>query len=132
VVDRVAACPEVPGAGEFLAEFAPRVPTYLASVTPDAELREIVERRGLTRWFAGIFGFPPHSKRAVVELAIERHGAPRDCVALVGDSNGDLLVAREAGIRFIARDSGLPFEESGLRTHADLARIADVVRELIP
>jgi phosphoglycolate phosphatase-like HAD superfamily hydrolase len=132
VVERVATCVEVPGAHEFLAEFAARVPTYLASVTPDAELREILDRRGLRRWFADVFGFPPQSKRAAVESVIERHGVDRAHVMLIGDSQGDLEVAREAGVQFIARNSGLPFDEPGLQTYPDLYAIADIVRQRIP
>ena len=124
---RTAVCRLVPGASEFLAEFAPKLPLYLASVTPEEELADVLVRRDLRRFFVRVFGCPPWTKPGAVAAILEEVGGA-DGVALVGDSAGDQRAAREAGIEFIARDSGLPFDEPGTRACRDMFAVADLVR----
>lgn len=111
ILGRMDECPTVKGAVAFLEEFAARLPLYLASVTPEAELLEVLRRRNLGRYFAAVYGCPPWTKAAAVAAVIARHGGDPHGIVLIGDSAGDQGAARRAGIEFIARDSGLPFEE---------------------
>ena len=131
VVDRVVSCEMVPGADELLAEFSPRLPTYLASVTPELELLEILRRRNLSTHFRGVFGCPPTPKADAVRSVLQEHGADPRHVLLVGDSAGDLAAARETGVGFLGRDSGLPFGDREVPTYPDLYAIADVLRSRV-
>lgn len=123
-VERTAVCPPVKGAAAFLEEFAPRLPLYLASVTPESDLDEILRRRGWRGYFADVYGYPPREKKEAASRAIEAAGGDRACVALVGDSPGDYAVAREAGIDFIGRDSGLRFPDPPPAFYPDMDAIA--------
>jgi phosphoglycolate phosphatase-like HAD superfamily hydrolase len=131
VLEEVVRCPLVPGAMEFLGDLAPRLPVYLASITPEPELEEILERRGLRQYFRAVFGYPPRAKAEAVEIALSVAGGDRDAVVLVGDSPGDLRVAREFGIQFVGRDSGIPFDEPELLLYPDLWAVGKALRPRI-
>ena len=131
-LERLYACPLVPGAAEFLAEFAHRVPLYLASVTPAADLAAILARRDLRRWFRDVYGCPPWTKPDAVRDALRRERCPATDAALIGDSPGDLHAAEETGIAFIARDSGIPFEQPIEHRYPDLTAVAAALRHRIP
>lgn len=123
-LERVVRVPLVPGAEAFLRDFAMRVPLYLASVTPAEDLDAILERRGLRRWFRGVYGCPPWTKPEAVRDVLRREGCAAHEVALIGDSAGDQRAAAQTGVEFVARDSGLGFEapEPAVR-HADLTSV---------
>ena len=124
--DRMDVCPLVPGARELLDETSVRVPLYLASVTPAAELLRLLEVHRLRHYFTDVYGCPPWTKPdAVGEIVAECGGAAG--VALIGDSAGDQRAAAAHGVEFIARDSGLPFDPP-VRGTADLALIAAQLR----
>ena len=124
--DALCACPEVPGARALLDDLAPRMPLFLASVTPEPELLRLLDERGLRGYFRRVFGCPPWNKPdAVAEIVGGLGGAAG--VALVGDSAGDQRAAARSGVEFIARDSGLRFDPP-VPAHADLHAVAAFLR----
>lgn len=126
--DAVARVPFVPGAEAFLTEFSENIPLYLASVTPQADLDQILEARGLTRFFRKAYGCPPWTKPKAILDAMHMEKTPPESVVLIGDSSGDQKAAAEAGVDFIARDSGLVFDHPVERTFGDLKMIAEYLR----
>lgn len=128
-VDAIAAVPLVPGAEEFLHAMTPHVPTYLASVTPADDLEVILERRGLRRWFRGVYGCPPWTKANAVRDALVREACSPAEALLIGDSAGDQRAAGETGVEFIGRDSGLPFDTPPRALFPDLTRMAAYIQE---
>ena len=129
VVRRVVTCPGVPGAREFLEEFSRQVPLYISSVTPQDELREIVRARGIDSFLVEVFGDPPCSKLDAIRTVLTREKLlPLEAI-FVGDSASDYRAAVEAGLKFVGRDGGLPFEGIEIELHLDLYEIADVVRQ---
>jgi len=126
MIDRAVTCPVVRGAIELLADLADRVPLFVVSLTPEPELRQILDRRELTSFFAGIFGCPPWSKASALQCIIDRIGG-RDGVVFVGDSAGDQRAARDCGIRFIGRESGLAFDEPRPAVCADLIAVREIL-----
>ena len=94
--------PEVPGATAFLEAHCDDLPLYVVSGTPEDELRRIVAARGMTRYFAGVYGSPRHKGPIVTGLLAER-GFAQDRVRFVGDSSTDYDGAEEAGVPFIGR-----------------------------
>lgn len=129
VVRRVVACPDVPGTREFLTEFSQQVPLYISSVTPQGELREIARARGIDSFFVEIFGDPPCPKPDAIRAVLAREKLSPSEVLFVGDSASDYRAARGAGLEFIGRDSGLPFDDAEITLYHDLYEIADVVRQ---
>lgn len=120
--------PFVRGAREFLEEFARRVPLYLASVTPQADLDQTLADRGLRHYFRDAYGCPPWTKVEAVRAALARQGCEPPQAVLVGDSPGDRRAAQEAGVEFIARRSDTAFDPPEPVMHADLSSVADVIR----
>ncbi len=115
----------VKGAERFLKMFKGQMPLYLASVTPTNELNEILEKRGLLHWFDGVYGCPPWTKANAIRDILSRNSiAPKNGL-LIGDSAGDQRAALETGIQFMARDSGLKFDEIPPLFFLDLDEIAD-------
>lgn len=91
----------VAGAGEFLANPGPRL-LFVASGTPQDELRGIATARGIDRHFAGVFG-SPGEKPAIINRVLAQHALEPGEVIFVGDGVSDQQAAAETGVYFIAR-----------------------------
>jgi len=131
VQQKVIECPYVTGAEEFLQYFAPRVPLYVASATPQEELEGIIRARGIQRYFKGIYGFPPWEKRQVVrKIMTEERLTPED-IAYVGDSHEDYKVAHETGIIFVARLNEEPFDTRGIPAYQDLTGVKKYLEKMV-
>ncbi len=102
VEDAVVASSWVPGAKEFLDAHHRRLPLYVASGTPDDELKRILARRGATDYFRGVFGSPRRKGEILRRIIVESGFDPAQ-VLMVGDATTDLEGAREAGTRFLGR-----------------------------
>lgn len=132
VVDRVVTCPAVPGAMELLAEFAPLVPLYISSVTPQEELHQILKARGVRHYFAEAYGNPPWPKKEAIAAVLAREGFLPGEVGFVGDSLSDFRAARECGLPFWGRDSGQSFADAAVDLSPDLFVVAGKLRDLLP
>ena len=104
------ACPFVAGARAFLEARATELPLFVASGTPQPELRDIVERRGLGPLFAGVYGSPA-SKASHLRAIAERLQTTPAALLFVGDGRQDFEAAAEVGSRFIGR---VPRGEAGV------------------
>ena len=102
VLDGVLASPSVRGAEEFLEYSSSKVPIYIVSATPEAEVQDIVRRRGMDRYFKHVYGSPRPKSDCIREILNETCTDP-DRVLFVGDAPNDWKAAREVGTRFIAR-----------------------------
>lgn len=125
--DRMDACAFVPGARELLDDLSPRLPIYLASMTPEVELLRLLEVHALRHHFRRVYGCPPWTKPQAVAAIIAELGGSRG-VALIGDSSGDQRAAAAHGVEFIPRDSGLPFDPPVTGT----AEIPAIASQLMP
>jgi HAD superfamily hydrolase (TIGR01549 family) len=102
VLDEVLACPFVPGAHELLQRRANELPLFVASGTPEEELRAIASARGVADCFAGIYGTPP-TKAEIIGRVLDETALAPDDVMMVGDATTDLEGAQAAGVRFVGR-----------------------------
>lgn len=105
----VANAPFVEGAREFLAAPGPRL-LYVASGTPQDELRAIARARGIERHFAGLFG-SPEEKPSIIRRVLASHALEPAEVVFVGDGQTDQRAAAETSVHFVARlhdESDLP------------------------
>ena len=102
VVDAVVVAPYVAGAREFLDAYHQQLPLFVASGTPEEELREIVRRRGMRHYFRTVCGSP--ATKAEILCTISRtNGFTPEQLLMVGDAAADLEGARKAGTAFIGR-----------------------------
>lgn len=100
VEEAVVAAEWVPGAREFIEEMRGVLPVFVASGTPEDELRRIVDRRGMSGLFAGVFGSPPKKPEILRRIARSAGAQPAELV-MVGDSLNDFDAADAAGTRFV-------------------------------
>lgn len=113
VVERVVACPMVAGAQKTLDALKGRLPMAVASGTPDAELKDIIQRRGLSGYFVAAEGSPRRKAEIIAGLMI-KYGWDASRVLMLGDAGADWEAARATGIGFIGRvpkDAVSPFPE---------------------
>lgn len=106
-LEEVRACPLIPGAEEALKHWHGRLPLYVCSGAPKAELDLVLGERGLAHYFEGIYGSPP-AKSELLKAIVALHAdlLPREFV-MVGDSVTDEDAAREAGTLFYGIGAGL-------------------------
>lgn len=104
VVDTIVASPWVMGAKEFLEDHHSRLKLFVASGTPDGELAEIVERRGMRQYFVSTHGTPRKKGEIIADL-INRNGFSPKRVLMVGDALADLEGALQAGTVFLGRET---------------------------
>jgi phosphoglycolate phosphatase-like HAD superfamily hydrolase len=119
----------VSGARELLNKMS-HFPLYLASVTPISDLQIIIQSLDLGQFFKDIYGCPPWTKSNAIQEILNIEKVRPDQALLIGDSNGDQRSAKETGIHFIARDSGLPFDEPSPIKFNDLNQIAEYFKTL--
>jgi HAD superfamily hydrolase (TIGR01549 family) len=125
VFDGVVACDFVNGAPEFLERMAHDHQLYVASATPEEELQQIVEARGITRHFQEVAG-TPRTKAEVVCEVLEAERLRPDEVLFVGDAITDYRGAAQHNARFVGRvppGAGSPFADLDVPTVADLAEL---------
>ncbi|MEM6846860.1 MAG: HAD family hydrolase [Pseudomonadota bacterium] len=124
VKERVIASAEISGAEDTLrALVAAGIPAHVASATPQRELEEIIEARGLTPYFSGINGTPT-SKREALETSTAKGAKPR---LMVGDAMADFRAAHDAGVPFLGvvpNGHQSPFPE-GTEAIADLKGLGE-------
>lgn len=103
VREAIMRCPEVPGSAALLrAQAAAGVRMFIASATPELELRDIVEARKLGAFFRGVFG-SPRPKAEITRAILAAEGGNPARWWFIGDAVNDLHAAEEAGVTFIAR-----------------------------
>jgi phosphoglycolate phosphatase-like HAD superfamily hydrolase len=102
VLDEVRRCAFVPGAHELLERLAAEIPLFVASGTPEDELRGIVEHRGLSGLFTGVYGSPP-TKAQILRRIVADQGIAAGDLVFVGDAMTDYAGAAGAGVPFVGR-----------------------------
>ena len=102
VVEAVVACKAVPGAIELIQQEYSRIPLFVASGTPETELKTIVEKRQLASYFVDVRGAPTPKQALVAEL-LSRHTLKPETVLMIGDAMVDYESAQSNGIAFLGR-----------------------------
>lgn len=102
VVEAVIAAEAVLGATELIQQQAERIPLFVASGTPENELKVIVERRGLTPYFKEVRGSPALKKTIVAEI-LAKYALKPDTVLVIGDAMADYEGATTNDTAFLGR-----------------------------
>jgi len=103
----------VDGAMEFMEYFYGRVPLYLASATPLDELEIILKERGIAAFFRRIYGAPMKKKDMFSDI-LEKEEISSGELLFIGDSPEDYRVAKDSGIKFVARISDSSVSEGNI------------------
>lgn len=126
VVDGMLKCPFVNGALEFLNKYSTLSRLYVASGTPQNELRFIVEQCGLAQYFNGVYG-TPRTKGEIIKDILNKENVNNNEAVFIGDAMTDYDGAKEANVPFIARINGLtpdnPFLEMDVTSVNDLKEL---------
>lgn len=100
VIDAIVEAPYVAGTMNFLKSHYQKIPLYIASGTPSAELEDIVTRREMGHYFKGIYGAPQTKAEILLKIITDNHWSS-ERVLMVGDSLADLEGADAVGAHFI-------------------------------
>ena len=104
VFSRVMECPFVPGADEFLERNYKKYDFYVASGTPETELRQIVVGRNLTKYFKKIYG-TPMKKEDIIQSICGEYAYKNNEMLFVGDAMTDKKAAANMKLKFIGRNT---------------------------
>jgi phosphoglycolate phosphatase-like HAD superfamily hydrolase len=115
-------CPYVEGAWDFLARYQKLVPLYLVSMSPEDELNRILAARGLSQFFKKVYPSSWQKCEALRDI-VEREGITPGEAVFIGDAIEDYYAADEAGVFFIGRNSGKPFEGAPIPLFADFSGV---------
>lgn len=102
VEDAVVGAVYVSGAYEVLERNYQSIPLFVASGTPDQELKRIVSRRNMAHYFVSVYGSPA-KKGDIIQDILSKHDFEPDRVLMVGDAIADYEGAIAAGVKFIGR-----------------------------
>jgi len=105
VVDAVVEAPWVKGAYEFVSRHHRELAMFVASGTPEEEMKDIIERRDMGQYFIAVYGSPP-TKVEIIKRICETNGYESEDVLFVGDSMTDYEASKMTGVRFIGRTAG--------------------------
>lgn len=127
-LEKVKACEEVPGALDFLNGIYGTYSIFIVSGTPQKELEEVIEFRGLSGYFTRVFGSPPAKNKIFTEI-LERWSFYPEEVLFVGDSMTDYKEAHLIGVPFIGRKGpeGETFHSIRVPTISDLRELRSLV-----
>ena len=98
--DAVLACPFVPGAEKFLRSAHDQVDLHIVSGTPQEELVDIIQRRGLSAYFKSVQGAPTTKPEAFARI-LEQNGYEPARTLAVGDATTEYFAATGLGIPFL-------------------------------
>ena len=102
VLEGVINAPFVPDVEKVLREKSGKMDFYVISGTPTEEMRLIVEKRGLTSCFKGVFGSPESKSHWCAALLAEPGYRPEETL-FIGDAKSDYNAARENKLTFLLR-----------------------------
>ncbi|MDP3181686.1 MAG: HAD hydrolase-like protein [Desulfobaccales bacterium] len=100
VVDEVVAAPEISGAGDFLRDWAGKLPCFVVSATPEEEIRLIVQRRSWSAYFQEVCGAPKSKGENLKSLLTKHALTPARCL-FFGDAESDYRAAQACGVPFL-------------------------------
>ena len=120
----------VVGAKEFLTANFNRYLFFIASGTPEDELKNIVSARRLKGYFKEVHG-SPKKKKDIINSIIEKYGFSKTEVVYIGDAPSDRKAAEEARIFFIERLKDFyPESDSSPWKIRNLSNLSDILKQV--
>ena len=75
---------------------------FIASATPDDELKSIIKNKRITKYFKNIYG-TPMTKEKIIDKIIKNYKYKKKELVFIGDSKHDLISSQKANIKFIGK-----------------------------
>ncbi len=101
VVEKVVKAEYIPGVIDFLSLLKERqARCFVVSATPEPEIREIIERRGINDFFRDVAGSPA-TKSADTASLPGRYSLSALAAVFFGDARSDYEAAKENGVSFV-------------------------------
>ncbi|OGX12168.1 MAG: hypothetical protein A2351_05625 [Omnitrophica bacterium RIFOXYB12_FULL_50_7] len=102
VFENLKTVPFVKGSLEFLKSNRGKYKMFVASGTPEGELKEVAALRGVSDYFNELHGSPRTKRDIVLDILARYNLEPREAV-FVGDAESDYLAAKLTGVPFVGR-----------------------------
>jgi len=109
VLEEVRKAPFVEGAKFFLENASRELLLFIASGTPQEELEDIVEYKGINRFFKRVCGSPT-AKTNIINNILGEYCLNKSQVVFVGDAESDRIAAENTGVHFVFRIDSNNFE----------------------
>lgn len=101
VIEKVINSEFIPGALETLQALRKqKTPCFIASGTPDEEIKSIVRHKGLGPYFKEVHGSPQKKEHIIIDIS-KRHGLKISKCLFVGDAITDYNAAYKCGTNFL-------------------------------
>ncbi len=123
VVEEVVRASYVKGAKDFLDKCSKRYVCYVASGTPEDELKSIISRRHMSGYFRGVYG-APKKKADIIREVLNITRCPPQEVVFVGDDLFDYEAVKSNGVKFI----GVVRDDKNSLASLDIAKVPDLSR----
>jgi len=127
--DAVIAAPEVNGAAALLKELQTRgIAMFVVSGTPEKELQQVVEARGMAGYFVEVRGTPVEKEVNIAEL-LSTHRLDAARCLMVGDGRVDYIAAVHNLMPFVGVVKGENPFAPGIAVVADLSQLQQLLHE---
>jgi len=100
VLEKVINSPYVPGVINYVKKSYYKYKLFISTGTPIDEMKEILIRRNIIKYFQEVFG-APNKKQAHVDIILSKYCLKASELIFYGDSNSDLEAANYADIEFV-------------------------------
>ncbi len=97
---------EIEGSVEFLKRYNEQHDFAIVSGSEQNELRDVCIQRKIGNYFDLILGSPVSKEENILKMLSEMSWKKEDCV-FIGDAINDINAAKETGLYFVGRNSGL-------------------------
>lgn len=129
VKDDIVHASGVSGAEDFLRDNFDKYDLFLVSGSDEKELREICDRRNISRYFKLILGSPKEKEENLKSL-IKEYALDPQKTFFIGDSVNDMDAAQKNHLKFIARNSGdVSWVTEGIGVIPDLTKLEEKLKD---
>ena len=127
VYEQMLTIPLVIGAAELFSADRGSQKQFIASGTPEWELKLIFDQRDIAKYFDGVYGAPA-SKEEIVRKFSSDTGIPTEEMLFVGDAQSDYEASRVCGMDFVWRKR--PFNAKEIEVAGELITVSDMTELL--
>lgn len=99
-LQKVIDSPFLPGVLDFLKDIQQEANLFICTGTPETEIRIILDKKGITKFFTGIYG-TPKSKVDIIHEIMSTHQIPAERLEFYGDAMTDYNAAKSTNVKFI-------------------------------
>ena len=129
VEEAVVKAPLTEGVKEFLENCYQKVKFFVSSGTPQDEMRRIVDKKGLSKYFTEILGSPDTKEKHIL-TTLKKYGVEKHSALFIGDATTDRDAAKNAGIAFIARLSSDSVLQNEKYTMQNFTQVMQIIKKI--